>query len=81
MRTDNINTPRVTQSAAPYTQALTPNEGAKPSNTVRMTRAEWKATPRDYKCIHRNAEGKIAWRSVMRTGTYGPTLYPVEIVD
>lgn len=80
MPANTLKTPRATQRAALSTQALTPNEGAKPDNTVRMTRAEWKAMHRDFKGIHRNAQGKIEWRSALLPGPGGATLYPVEIV-
>lgn len=54
-----------------------PTEKTNTVQVLQMTRAEWKATHRDSKGVHRNAEGKITWRSAL----HGGLLYPVEIVD
>lgn len=46
-----------------------------------MTSAEWKATHRDSKGVHRDANGKIAYRTVLRyCPVHGTTLVPVTIV-
>ena len=78
MQTENLKTPRTPQGDAPSTQALTPNEGVKPNNpgTLQMTRAEWKATPRDYKIFSRKTG-----RFVMRSSPAGVSLFPVQIID
>ena len=77
MHTATLNTPRTTQSAAPSTQALTPNEGAQDEpKTVLMSWAEWAATPKDYRLT--SLYGR-AGRWVMRAGPQGFTLYPVHI--
>jgi len=75
MHTATLNTPRTTQSAAPSTQALTPNEGAKDGQKlVLMSWAEWAGTPKDYKI----AKGTQRW--VMRAHPPGGVgLFPVHI--
>ena len=63
-------------AAAPTSPSpLAPSDGQKP-NVVRMTMEEWRAVHRDFKGIHRNPDGSIAWRSVLRPGG----LVAVEII-
>ncbi|CAZ88712.1 hypothetical protein [Thiomonas arsenitoxydans] len=77
MHTATLNTPRTAQSAAPSTQALTPNEGVNTEpKLVLMSWAEWAATPKDYRLT--SLYGR-AGRWVMRAGPQGVTLYPVHI--
>ncbi|WP_288060972.1 hypothetical protein [Thiomonas sp.] len=75
MHTATLNTPRTTQSAAPSTQALTPNEGANAEpKLVLMSWAEWAATPKDYRLV----KGTQRW--VMRAHPAGGVgLFPVHI--
>ncbi|HML81973.1 MAG: hypothetical protein KGL33_06110 [Betaproteobacteria bacterium] len=75
MHTATLNTPRTTQSAAPSTQALTPNEGVNTEpKLVLMSWAEWAATPKDY----RLEKGTQRW--VMRAHPAGGVgLFPVHI--
>ncbi|MDD4885624.1 MAG: hypothetical protein PHO64_01670 [Thiomonas sp.] len=78
MPATTLKTPRTSPRAAPHETApsLTPNEGAKPTNTVQMTRAQWKATPRDYKIYSRKTG-----RFVMQHSPRGIGLFPVQIID
>ncbi|MDE3188294.1 MAG: hypothetical protein KGM96_12345 [Acidobacteriota bacterium] len=69
---------QLTNSAAP-TMSLPSlqSEGAQGEpKLVLMTRAEWKATPRDYKISSRKTG-----RFVMRHSPHGIGLFPVQIVD
>ncbi len=75
MHTATLNTPRTTQSAAPSTQALTPNEGVNTEpKLVLMSWPEWASTPKDY----RLEKGTQRW--VMRAHPAGGVgLFPVHI--
>ena len=73
MPATSLKIPRTSQSGAtPQAKApsLTPNEG------VKMTREQWKATPRDYKIYSRKTG-----RFVMRSSPQGVGLFPVQIID
>ena len=77
MPATTLNTPRADQPAAAPTSPspLPPSDGREP-RVIRMTMAEWRAIHRDFKGIHRNPDGSIAWRSVLRPGG----LVAVEII-
>ena len=60
-----------TSNARLSTPAVEPQQ-----KVIRMTMAEWKRIHKDFKGIHRNPDGSIAWRSVLRPGG----LVAVEIV-
>ena len=78
MSSTTLKTPRADQPAALQTipSPLPPSDGRKTTNTVRMTRAEWAATPRDYKLFSRKTG-----RFVMRHSPHGIGLFPVQIID
>ena len=68
--------PTVTTDAfKPIRSPLPPNDEGK-ANTVQMTRAEWKATPKDYRIFSRKTG-----RFVMRHSPHGIGLFPVILID
>ncbi len=75
-----FKTPVQHADSAPLNDRLsTPAGGEQHDGThavVRMTMTEWKGIHRDFKAIHRNSDGSIRWRSILRPGG----LIAVEII-
>ena len=78
MSAANLKPPRAARPDASQTipSPLPPSDGRK-DNTVRMTRAQWRATPREYRLYSR----KSRQRFVMRHSPRGIGLFPVQITD